>query len=172
MTFKELILKALAPKATGGMLVDGVALYGDSIMADQAHRMRLIYPHLIVDRSIPGDTARKGWVRFPCEGRMPRTVVLQYGTNDLTLGDNPLPYLKAMAQHAQAEGREVVLTGISTRADRSVYDVNLDIYRLAQDIGATFAHWDYAGLIAPDGLHPGDAMANTLAQLTVDAVNR
>lgn len=171
MKFKEHILALIAPKPKpGAILLPGLTLYGDSIMANSVGWRITLGGGIVEDRSIAGDTAREAWARFPYERRSTGWVVLQPGTNDLTNGDDPVPYLKLMADYAIAEGRNVLLTGISQRVDQDVSDVNVDIWRAAEDVGARFGYWHFATLDASDGLHPEPMMARTLADLTLNAI--
>jgi lysophospholipase L1-like esterase len=179
MDTRTFLLSALAPKAQNGeFLVPGMSLYGDSIMfggvADNLKfslRMRFGPQNTIVvhDRSVPGDTARNGWRRFPHELRSTSTVVLEYGTNDISQEHDPLPYLERMARYAIKEGRVVVFTGIVQRAllAKTVYLTNQRIRELARTLECGHAGWDKAEVHCPDGLHPDADGTRKLSDLLV-----
>lgn len=166
---KDLILRAIAPRprpAAGATLQPGVTLYGDSIMHGgiAAVMADAGCTGVIHDRSVPGDTAANAWRRMPYELRATTHVVLQQGTNDLTVGADPVQYLRRMVRYLRAEGRTVILTGIAQRADRPTAPTDLDVRRLAITERVAFAGWGVVPLNAPDGLHPGPEMARALAQ--------
>lgn len=170
---KDLILNLLAPrpKQGSGMFNDSVVLYGDSIMAGGMADALRDLGFTVVDRSVAGDTAANCWRRFPYELRSGRVVVLQPGTNDLTVGDDPVPALRRMATFALKEGREVVLTGISQREDARHATANPRIARLAHELHCHYAGIDLAELDSADGLHPNENMRKLLALLIGSALS-
>lgn len=172
---KELILDLLAPKPTKASGVNfqwGVTLYGDSIMhggiAEALKRSG--YNGLIQDRSIPGDTAANAWRRIPYEQRSTTHVVVQYGTNDLTQGNNPSKHLKKILKYLNKEGRFVILTGLSKRESMNVLKQNYELQLLAAEVGVTYAHWGTVPLVSLDGLHPVQPMINDLANKIITSL--
>jgi len=147
----------------------GVHLYGDSIMANGiASRMTSLGLFTgVLDYSQPGDTAANAWRRFAYDARSLSKVVLQHGTNDLTGGVDPVPYLRKMAEYALAEGREVIFTGITRRELTLKYDwghANYDIAELATELGCAHAGWDHIQYSSDDFIHPDAAMQDRLAR--------
>lgn len=164
MGFRNLILTAIAPKPNAAQfLVPGLTLCGDSIMfSGVADRLKErlsetpSYSYVIHDRSIPGDTARQGWFRFPYELRSTNTVVLELGTNDIGIEQDPVPWLERMAKYALSEGRRVIFTGIVQRPlwATTVEHANEKIHQLSDRLGCDHAGWDTKSVNCPDGLHP------------------
>lgn len=174
MTPFDLIRAALMPSARpNGFLVPGLALYGDSIMANGiAHRLQAAGV-LLNDLSQPGDTAANAWRRFAYDLRTMQTVVLQHGTNDLSGGRDPVPYLRLMAKHAIAEGRRVVFTGITHRELPVGYSwqrANDDIGALAAELKCTHAGWNGVAYASDDLIHPDAAMADRLVARLVESL--
>lgn len=169
---RDLILRLIAPKPIHAARPVGVTLLGDSIMhGGIAGLMReLGWPTEILDRSLPGDTAADAWRRMPYELRPYSCVVLQHGTNDLSQGRDPVPYLARMVRYLQDAGHVVMLTGLAPRADGAAAEPSIEIERLARREGARYADWQTVPLDAPDGLHPSPAMARTLAARLVRAM--
>ncbi|RQO43077.1 hypothetical protein DBV14_26600 [Variovorax sp. KBW07] len=174
MTPFDLIRAALMPSARpNGFLVPGLLLYGDSIMANGiAHRLQAAGV-LVNDLSQPGDTAANAWRRFAYDLRNMQTVVLQHGTNDLSGGRDPVPYMRLMAKRAMAEGRRVVFTGITHRELPVAYSwqrANDDIKALAVALKCTHAGWDGVAYSSDDLIHPDAAMADRLVGRLVEAL--
>ncbi|MGJ7530087.1 SGNH/GDSL hydrolase family protein [Variovorax sp. GB1P17] len=166
MTPFDPIRAFLMPSATpNGFLVPGVALYGDSIMANGiAHRLQAAGV-VVNDLSQSGDSAANAWRRFAYDLRTMQTVVLQHGTNDLSAGRDPVPYLRRMAKHAMAEGRRVMFTGITHRELPCAYSwqrANDDIRKLAADLQCAHASWNGVAYSSEDLIHPDAAMAERL----------
>ena len=165
MKFIDTLRSLLMPSVSEGMLFSGVHTYGDSIMAGNIATELRNTGAVVLDYSQPGDTAANAWRRFSYDKRSMSTVVLQHGTNDLTLGDDPVPYLEMMAKRAIAEGRKVVFTGITQRAippARSWLGTNADITELAYAMGCQHAKWHIVPMDLVDGLHPGASMIDQL----------
>lgn len=166
MNFTDHLRSLLMPyPKKGGMLSPGLLLNGDSIMAHAIGNKLINRGIAVLDFAQPGDTAQNAWRRFAYDIRSMGTIVLEHGTNDITGGNDPVPYLKRMAQYAQAEGRRVVFTGICFREAPSQYSwirANQDILELAQDLGCSHAGWNTVEYSSADGLHPDDPMADRL----------
>lgn len=167
MNLTDYILRSIAPQiASESMILPrSVTFYGDSIMHS-------VFPHIKMEGvmlqnfSQPGDTARNAWRRFPYDSRSTQVIVLEHGTNDLSIGDDPIPYLRGMATRAIDEGRLVVFTGIAQRADPT-FTIDSRIQDLAEDLMCQFVGWqDFSieRLELVDGLHPGEAGQKQLAK--------
>lgn len=174
LNLPDLIRAALMPPATpNGFLVPGVALYGDSIMANGIAPRLQAAGIAVNDLSQSGDSAANAWRRFAYDLRTMQTVVLQHGTNDLSAGRNPLPYLRRMAAHAIAEGRRVVFTGITHRELPCAYNwirANDDIRQLAIELKCTHAEWNGVAYSSDDLIHPDAAMTDRLVTRLVKAL--
>lgn len=166
-----------------------VALWGDSILHgahDGAQRLaeppaailrRLRPMYTVEDNSVPGDSAHAREPQFLRLAFKARIVVLQYGINDAGHG---YPYegaLRAMVAHAQAQGRAVVITGLSrVRGVLPGRDANdATARRVAADTGSTFADWgavrfDPADMA--DGVHPAAPYAERLTEQLARALDR
>lgn len=172
MNLKEIIFELLAPKPNKNSHgVDGVTLYGDSIMyggiaknlQDAGYTSTGKVLH---DMSLPGDTAKNLWHRMPYELRSTKRVVVQQGTNDISAGVNPIPYLRKIVRYMKAEGRIVILTGISRRTDLSdlaQLQYAVEIQKLAQQEDAGYVNWPIIKGNTTDGLHPDAEMTKNLA---------
>ena len=175
MNIRTSILDLLAPRAERNEpATKGITIYGDSIGYSLflADRLAVSMPGIVVvDRSMPGDTAEQAWRRFPYDVRSTNTVVLQVGTNDLGLGRDPLPALRKMASYARDEGRVTVFTGITWRVGLlPVAETNERILELAEEFGAVCANWQAIPLIADDGLHPVEPMRTALHDSLVSSL--
>jgi len=175
LNLPDLIRASLMPPATpNGFLVPGVALYGDSIMANGiAPRLQAVGV-AVNDLSQSGDSAANAWRRFAYDLRTMQTVVLQHGTNDLSAGRDPLPYLRRMATRAIAEGRRVVFTGITHRELPCAYSwirANDDIRQLATELKCTHAGWNGVAYSSDDLIHPDTAMADRLVVRLMEALS-
>lgn len=167
MKIKDYLLQSLAPKQSPTLGLNGVTLYGDSILWAMKYPLEeaLNGKLEIANRAIPGDTARNAWIRFPYELRPFSEVVIQTGTNDLTVGDSPIDYIEKMVEMAQAQGCHVILTGISARQDNKHIKPNSEIFSLAVMKGCGYANWPSVALSSPDGLHPDKEMQKHLVDL-------
>lgn len=162
MKFKDHLRSMLMPKAEPGMPMPGITLYGDSIM----YGVSLHLSPYFMSFAQPGSTAADTWRRFAYDKRSTKIVVLQPGTNDLTIGEDPVPFLKLMAERCIAEGRQVIFTGITQRDDRpegSWVIANLKILELAKELKCVHLHWEEYQLSMPDDLHPDRASQARLA---------
>lgn len=152
----------LMPKPDSRICIPGMTLCGDSIL----HGVSNHVPAAIISFTQPGDTAADAWRRFAYDKRSTAKVVLQMGTNDLTIGEDPVPFLKLMAERCIAEGRQVIFTGITQRDDHpeGSWDIaNLKILDLAKELKCVHLHWDEYRLSTPDGLHPAQESQARLA---------
>ncbi|KPU88094.1 hypothetical protein APR50_43935 [Variovorax paradoxus] len=141
-----------------------VTLEGDSIMFDggAALLMRLRPAYAVVDNSVAGSTATLRATAFPRVRLTTRFVVLQRGINDAMRGWQIEYPLRTMVGLVQAEGRGVVLTGLTRQAPghpialRDAHDATMR--RIAAETGALFADWGSVAAdpadIQADGLHP------------------
>lgn len=169
MNFKEFIFELLAPKAKPAeFLIDGATLYGDSIMYGGIGKNLLEAGYtsggkVLQDLSLPGDTAKNLWHRIPYELRSTKCVVVEQGTNDISNGVNPVPYLRKIVKYLKAEGRTVVLTGLSHRDDKADLLYSLQIHQLAWEEGVQYASWPSITGKTIDGLHPDAEMTKALA---------
>lgn len=141
-----------------------VTLEGDSILFDGGATllMRLRPSYAVVDNSVAGSTATQRATAFPRVRLTTRFVVLQRGINDAMRGWQLEYPLRTMVGLAQAEGRTVVVTGLTRQARehpialRDAHDATMR--RIAADTGAAFADWGAVAAdptdIQADGLHP------------------
>lgn len=170
----------LAPAPTP-QSVCSVELYGDSILhggylgdrrlkeppADALRRLRPRYR--VVDRSVNGETAGTRSASFASEERSGRIVVIQYGLNDAMQGLPLETSLRAMVARARAEGRHVVLTGLSrTLVGADVRDRgDAAVRRVARDLAVPFADWGSVPVRPAemaDILHPAQAYSARLVE--------
>ncbi len=168
MNLTDHILSLLAPSPNkNGMKNPGLSLSGDSIMANGIAKRLRDRGIAVLDLAQPGDTAQSAWRRFPYDVRSMGTVIIEQGTNDISGGRDPVPYLRKMVKYAQAEGRRVILTGITFRelvAPYSWMQANIDIIKLARERGCSHAGWNTVDYSSDDGLHPDDAMNDRLVE--------
>lgn len=174
MSLSDIIRSSLMPSPKPSALqLAGVHLYGDSIMAGGIGDRLRAAGIALNDFAQPGDTAANAWRRFAYDTRSFHTVVLEHGTNDLTGGNDPVPFLAKIAEHALAEGRTVVFTGITQREMPSRYNwrqANDDIEALARSLGCKHAGWHMAAYSSSDTLHPDAAMADRIAARLVETL--
>lgn len=166
MKLKEHIFEWLAPKPKKAeFLMDGVTLLGDSIMYGGVawNLANMGYGKMIHNLSIPGDTAENLWHRLPYELRSTKYVVVEQGTNDVSNGVNPIPYLKKIVQYLKTEGRTVILTGMATRDDHKDIAYTQPMLELALSEGTLYANWPTIVGKTTDGLHPDANMTRDLA---------
>lgn len=165
-----------------------VELYGDSILhggylgdrrleespAAALRRMRPRYR--VIDHSVNGETASVRSAAFASEPRSSRIVVIQYGLND-AMQNLPLePALRSMVTQTRAEGRHVVLTGLSqilVGADvRARGDAT--VRRVAGDLAVPFADWGSVpmrrGEMA-DILHPSQVYSTRLVERLIKVLD-
>lgn len=166
-----------------------VTLWGDSILnggRDITQRsadppaliLRRQRPRYAVeDNSVPGDRAHAREPQFLRLSFRARIVVLQYGINDAGNGHAYERALRAMVAHAQAQGRAVVITGLSrVNGVLPGRDANDAIARrVASDTGSTFADWgsvrfDPADMV--DSVHPAAPYAWRLTEQLARALDR
>jgi hypothetical protein len=151
-----------------------VELYGDSILhggylgnrrleeapAAALRRMRPRYK--VVDRSVNGESASARSISFAGETRSGRIVVIAHGLND-AMQNLPLESaLRSMIAKARAEGRDVVLTGLSQTLAGTGVRARGDatIRRVARDLAVPFADWGSVALThgeMADIHHPSQA---------------
>lgn len=163
-----------------------VVLYGDSIMAGQnpagalaetpvqaIKRMRSGWS--IEDRSRSGTSAAQLAALFPNDPRTARVVVLEHGINDLILGMSPVESVRSVVDFAKAEGRAVVVTGLSqqTRIDPTRWQATADgIAQVAKTAGVIYADWPSVTGNTVDGTHPDQAFSNDLVSQLVRALDK
>ncbi|PZQ77972.1 MAG: hypothetical protein DI563_02100 [Variovorax paradoxus] len=163
-----------------------VVLYGDSIMAGQnpagalaetpvqaIKRMRSGWS--VEDRSRAGTSAAQLAALFPNDPRTARVVVLEHGINDLILGMSPVESIRSVVDFAKAEGRAVVVTGLSqqTRVDTPRWLAAADgIAQVAKAAAVTYADWPSVTGNTVDGTHPDQAFSNDLASQLVRALDK
>lgn len=170
VNFKEWLFELLAPKAQPAQYaIDGVTLYGDSIMYGGIGQNLINMGYasggkVLQDLSLPGDTAQNLWHRIPYELRSTKRIVVEQGTNDISNGVDPVPYLRKIIRYLKAEGRTVILTGLSRRADNADFPFMYPIAQLAIDEGVTYANWPLVVGNTLDGLHPDPKMAQALTE--------
>lgn len=165
-----------------------VELYGDSILhggflgdrrldespAAALRRMRPRYR--VIDHSVSGETASARSAAFASEARSSRIVVIQHGLNDV-MQNLPLePALRAMVTQSRAEGRDVVLTGLSQTLAGADVRARGDatVRRLAGDLAVPFADWGSVpmrrGEMA-DILHPSQIYSTRLVERLVKVLD-
>lgn len=161
-----------------------VELNGDSILHGQAldaaeapaKILKALRPQYTVqDKTVGGQTAKQRAALFNNDYRTARVIVIQHGTNDLNrfVPEDIEPALKSMGTYAKAEGRIVVLTGMS-KLDLPKYDeYSALIRKTAADIGAIYAGWDEVeGKSIGDGIHPDVAFNRALVEKLALALDR
>lgn len=154
-----------------------------------AETLQRLRPHLQVDdRSLSGQTLTNLASGFPCDLRTSRVVVIENGVIDAWQGTSLLDFvvtLRKLIDGIRAEGRVPVLTGFARQVtgplispamierrdlyDKAVRTVALTMGVVFADLGA--ARFDGA-LDIPDGVHPGKAYSDRLAEriaLALDA---
>lgn len=158
-----------------------VELYGDSILhggylgdrrlqeppADALRRLRPRYR--VVDRTVNGETASARSVSFASEERVGRIVVIEHGLNDAMQGLPLESALRAMVAKARAEGRQVVLTGLSRTLTGAEVRAQGDaaVRRVARELAVPFADWGSVPVRATemaDILHPAQAYSGRLVE--------
>ncbi|MGJ7532187.1 SGNH/GDSL hydrolase family protein [Variovorax sp. ZT5P30] len=165
-----------------------VELYGDSILhggylgdkrLDEApaaaiRRMRPRYH--VVDRSVNGETASARSAAFANEARSGRIVVIEHGLND-AMQNLPLESaLRSMVSTARAEGRDVVLTGLSQTLAGADVRARGDatVRRVTADLAVPFADWGSVpmrrGEMA-DILHPSQAYSTRLVERLIKVLD-
>ena len=161
-----------------------VVLYGDSILrGGYGGNSRLTEPpektlrrlrpkYRIDDRTANGETATQRSKRFRSESRSSHFVVIAHGINDVAGGIDPAPPVRQMVESAQAEGRVVILTGLSRQLIFIPGRVKADqaIGRVAVETRAKFADWGsvpYKSSEMADVLHPAKAYSDRLVERLV-----
>lgn len=161
--------------------VCSVELYGDSILhggylgdlrlqEPPAEALRRLRPrYRVIDRSVNGETASARSASFASEARSGRIVVIEHGLNDAMQGLPLEASLRAMVTKARAEGRHVVLTGLSRTLVGA--DVRLlgdaTVRRVARDLAVPFADWGSVPVHPTemaDILHPAQAYSARLVE--------
>lgn len=175
MSLSDIIRSSLMPSAKPSELrFAGLHLYGDSIAANGIAKRLRAAGFGVLDFAQPGDSAANAWRRFAYDVRSMSTVVFEHGTNDLTGGVDPVPFLRKMAERALTEGRRVIFTGITQRPEMvPAYDwgtANADIYALAASLGCKHAGWPVVVYSSADKLHPDEAMVDRLAARLVETL--
>lgn len=158
-------------------------LYGDSILAGaglkDAERPAKVMPSLHAgwvfdDRAVSGERAETRAASFNNEYRTGRVVVIQHGANDAYVLAR-LPgfdaAMRSMVTYAQAEGRTVILTGMSRMDVPHYAEYSEVIARIAKDTGAIYADWPSvpAGETL-DGVHPLAAYSLELSKRLAQAL--
>lgn len=168
--------------------VCSVELYGDSILhggylgdrrlqeppADALRRLRPRYR--VVDRTVNGETASARSASFASEERVGRIVVIEHGLNDAMQGLPLESALRAMVAKARAEGRHVVLTGLSRTLTGAEVRAQGDaaVRRVARDMAVPFADWGSVPVRAAemaDILHPAQAYSGRLVEHLVKVLD-
>ncbi|MGJ7610091.1 MULTISPECIES: SGNH/GDSL hydrolase family protein [unclassified Variovorax] len=158
-----------------------VELYGDSILhggysgdrrlreppADALRRLRPRYS--VVDRSVNGETASSRSASFAGEARSGRIVVIEHGLNDAMQGLPLESSLRAMVAKARAEGRHVVLTGLSRTLGGADVRAQADatVRRVARDLAVPFVDWGSVPVHATemaDIIHPAQVYSTRLVE--------
>lgn len=164
-----------------------VDLYGDSIMAgwylkdmgletpgQMLKRMRPAYK--VNERAVGGEQAVQRAPMF--DGGDSHFVVIEHGVNDAARGIDFAAALRSMVRQAKAEGRTVILTGLSQHTFPLdwVTAANELVRRVAAEEGATFADW----LSVPhkgagemwDETHPGDVFTERLVVRLIEKLDQ
>lgn len=165
------------PASTGVPAAGGctIGYWGDSISGLTGWR---IDPRIVVDmHAVWGGTAQAAVATFLQDPLAEPIQVIEYGTNDADAKVDPTGALTAMLDRAKALGRTVVLTGMphNTAGDPSAHaTVDAIIRALAKAYGAAYADWPdvpyAAGDLIADGVHPGDAYQQRLADVLSSTV--
>lgn len=165
-----------------------IELYGDSILhggylgnqrlkeppAAALRRMRPRYH--VIDRTVNGETASVRAGSFENEVRVGRIVVIEHGLND-SLQNLPLEAsLRAMILSARAEGRHVVLTGLSQTLGGTEVRARGDatVRKVATDLSIPFADWGSVPLRAgemADVIHPAQAYSTRLVERLIQVLD-
>ena len=155
----------VAAKPAGACSTD---YWGDSIAGitapDLDPAIHAAAPHFVI-----GGTAQAALPQF-LQAPLAPFVAIEYGTNEAN-GQTPLePALRSMLDRVKALGDRAVLTGMpQTTAGDPIYHLSYNtlIQSLAKEYGAVYADWpgvSYSpGDLQPDGVHPGAAYAQRLA---------
>jgi len=157
-----------------------VVLYGDSILAGAnplgilaetpAQTIKRLRPKYQIDnRAKSGQSAMQAARQFPNENRTARVVVLEHGTNDMILGLPVQQSLASMAEYAKAEGRTVVVTGISSQAHARLGEYQAAVKAIAA--GYVYADWPAVPGKTVDGTHPDQQMSIALSERLVAALD-
>jgi len=168
------------PSAPQNCIVD---LYGDSIAAGAnmfgylnpvpAKGLERLRPKLkVVDHAVSGQTAAQAAVPFVQEQRTGAVVVIEHGTNDMTLGLDPVPPIKAMVATARSEGRVVIVTGLSRRGHPTFEATARAIEKAAVESGAMYADWPSLQGQTVDGTHPNQQFSNALVARLVEVIDQ
>ncbi|MFS2055322.1 hypothetical protein ACEN8K_41785, partial [Variovorax sp. CT11-76] len=107
------VLRQNVDTTRGGLVTIGA---GELVDGGAALLMRLRPAYAVVDNSVAGSTATLRATAFPRVRLTTRFVVLQRGINDAMRGWQIEYPLRTMVGLAQAEGRGVVLTGLTRQA--------------------------------------------------------
>ena len=102
--------------------------------------------------------------------RSTQFVVLQAGANDVMFAPETFEAsLVSAVRTLQAEGRTVVLTGITqiTPEPPAWREANEATHRIARDFGLRHAGWDSVQITTIDGIHPDEASMRQLVQRLV-----
>jgi hypothetical protein len=159
-----------------------VVLYGDSIMRGEAAitldsrpaaTLKRIRPaYTIEDRSVGGETAETRAATFNNEYRPQRIVVIQHAVNDMLQGKALAPALNAMVGYAKAEGRTVIVTGVSYVNDPRLDATRALVAKVAADNGVIYADWPSVKGDVYDHIHPDQAYSDALVAKLAEAMDR
>lgn len=154
-----------------------VELNGDSIMHGEsdgngtmlksvpASTLKGLRPaYTVTDKAVGGQTSTERAAQFNNDNRTSRIIVIQHGVNDMYRGDvdSMEVALKSMTTYAQAEGRKVVITGMSV-IDAPKWKSFADrVKKVADDTGSVYADWTTVQGSQADGVHPDQAFSNEL----------
>ena len=165
-----------------------VELYGDSILhggylgdrrlveppAAALQRMRPRYH--VIDRTVNGETASARSGSFENEARIGRIVIIEHGLND-SLQNLPLETaLRSMVVSAKAEGRHVILTGLSQTLGGADIRARGDaiVRRVAADLSVPFADWGSVPLRVgemADVIHPAQPYSTRLVERLIQVLD-
>lgn len=180
-----------APVATGAVVAEpapapepdpvcSVDLYGDSVMAGAsakgtlartpaAELRRLLPGWTVIDHSISGDSVTLAESRVMNDTRRGSLVVFSWGINDQGQDWDVRAPLGRLVDFVKAEGRKVVITGLSQNANPKTEGTNAAELVVATSKGAAFASWNETPVETIDGTHQtqesSDALAGDLAEV-------
>lgn len=159
-----------------------VVIFGDSIIADPlltetipASIARQRPTWTVDNRAVGGQTAYEGATKYlgvtlPLGSK----VVVEWGLNDLILGNDSSQQLSTFVSRLIADGYTAVITGIIQypKAGSQWDYINNQWLTVATSDGAAFASWGEIPITTFDGEHPDQPSTNALVEDLLNTLDK
>jgi hypothetical protein len=159
-----------------------VVIFGDSLIADPwltetvpASIARQRPTWTVDNRAVGGQTAFEGATKYLGVSLPPGSkVVVEWGLNDLILGNDSSQQLSTFVSRLIADGNTAVLTGIIQypKAGSKWDYLNSLWLTVATSDGAAFASWGEVPITTFDGEHPDQPSTNALVEDLLNTLDK